>query len=126
MVADGSTQPTVGPLEVPAAAAQLSATVHTFAVEAGAEEASVKLVGWCSDRALRSWNVSWSVGVLSVELLSGTQFTRFTRTRVQTLTQKMLFVELLSEWRESGVLGSVVATATDHRGQAVVLAGAPA
>jgi hypothetical protein len=94
--ADGSTPATVAPLEVPAAAAQLSATVHTFAVEAGAEETSVKLVGWCSDRALRSWHVSWSVGVLSVELLSGTRFARFTGTRVQILTQKVLSVELLS------------------------------
>lgn len=94
---DGSTGATVMPLKLATETAQVLAIVQFFILEAGADESTVRLIGWCADRGLRCWAVSVT-GAFSAELVS--------------------------EWKGSASIGMALAAGSDHRGNAVVFAGA--
>jgi WD40 repeat protein len=94
---DGATSATAKPLKVAAEAAQVSASVHCFILEPGADESTVRLIGWCADRGLRCWAVSVT-GAFSAELVT--------------------------EWKGSASIGTALAAGSDHRGNTIVLAGA--
>jgi hypothetical protein len=71
--------------------------VISFSLQAADEGSAVKIVGWCADRGLRCWSAGLT-GALSADLIS--------------------------EWKGCVSHGSAVAVGQDHRGNAVVFAGA--
>ena len=94
---DGATSATAGQLKLATEAVRVSASVQSFTLESGTDDSTVRLTGWCADRGLRCWTVSVTGGFSA---------------------------ELVSEWKGSTSMGTAVAAGSDHRGNAVVLAGA--
>ena len=94
---DMATEPTAEPLALEAETVNIGVDVHAFTLEQGVgDEMNVTLVGWGIDRSLRCWTVS----------LGGA-----------------LEAHLVSESTKTAAQGTAVATAPDHTGTAVVLAG---